>query len=65
MRTTFEYGVVHYRIPEELHRGWWTEDEARSWIAEGEEDGFSPGVFLLVRREVGDMELVDADPDPR
>ena len=52
-----EWGVMHAQFPEELHRGPWSEQDAREWIEEAETDGFRPGAFQLVSREVGAWEV--------
>ena len=54
--TDFEWGVIFPSRDMELHRGPWTEEQARAWIREADEDGFIGGAFQLVRREVGPWE---------
>lgn len=55
----YEWFVMHSRFPDEPHRGPWSESEVREWIQEGIEDGFKPGYFLVGRRQVGPIEIVD------
>lgn len=47
----YEYGVMMRRRPG-LHRGPWTEAEARAWVQECVDDGVAPDAFYLVRRKV-------------
>jgi hypothetical protein len=54
-----EWGIVHHQTPDTLHRGPMSEVQARLWIREWEEDGGRP-IWLLVHREVGAWERVDA-----
>lgn len=52
-----QWCVIHHRVPDEVHRGPYdTEEEARSWVEEAEEDGFKPGTFLVKSRIVGNWE---------
>lgn len=52
-----QWCVIHYRYPDEVHRGPYdTEEEAQSWVDEAEEDGIKPGVFLVKSRIVGNWE---------
>lgn len=59
-KVMYEWGIMHYRLTDELHRGPMSEAEARTWLDEWDE--MSPnamaGMFYLVRRPVGDWEKV-------
>lgn len=54
----YEYGILyaHFDAP---HRWGMTEEEARTWVAECEAEGFKPGVFTVIRRRVGKWETVE------
>lgn len=41
----------------ELHRGPWTEDEARTWLQECDEMGIATGAFTLRSRHVGPWKM--------
>lgn len=50
----YEYGVALWRDRfGEPHRTELTEEAAHQWIAEYVADGGAPGVFFVIRREVG------------
>jgi len=58
---SYEYGVVHYRYPDELHRGpYATKTEAESWVYEWLHDGGAVGVFHVVEREVDPWRLTSS-----
>lgn len=50
--TNTEWGVMQRSRPG-LHRGPMSRDEAESWVKDAEDDGFRPGAFYVVRRDVG------------
>lgn len=52
-----EWGIVHKRTPEELHRGPMTEEQAREWVSEWDKEIGNPGLFLIVNREVSPWRL--------
>ena len=58
MNAAYEYGVWHVSDPSEPHRSCMTEEDARKWVAELEEDDYPAGGFVVVRREVGPWEVV-------
>lgn len=49
---TKEYGVMHDRYPDELHRGPMTKEEAERWVQEFEDEGGRAGAFYVVSRTV-------------
>lgn len=53
---TLEYGIVHHRTPDELHRGPMSREEAIRWVVEFEEAGGALGAFLVVSRFVSDWD---------
>ncbi len=59
---TYEWGVVCARVPNEVHRDQMTEEQAREWVREFEDEGGKAGAFLVIRRPVGDWEIA---PCPR
>lgn len=64
MPTRAEYGIMHVRIPGELHRGPMTHEEAREWIDELVEMGAKPDAFYVVSRDVSDWSPVAGGPQP-
>lgn len=51
----YEWGVALRRI-HGPHRTGMTEQDARDWVAEAEEDGAAPGAFYVIRRPIGEWE---------
>lgn len=47
-----EYGIMHTRYPDELHRGPMTREAAVEWISEWIIDGGKHDTFYIVSREV-------------
>jgi hypothetical protein len=53
-----EYGIIHVRLPNELHRGPFSlRLAAELWIEEWTDDGGKPDVFEIVSREVSDWQV--------
>jgi hypothetical protein len=59
MADRWEYGLVLWSEPSELHRGPMLEHEAWNWLAEFERDGGRVGAFRVVRRQVGEWKRVE------
>ena len=51
----YEWGIG-MRSRGGAHRTGMTEQEARGWVAEAEEDGCAMGAFFVIRRPVGEWE---------
>lgn len=60
----YEYGVAHHLIDidgevvHSSHRFGMTEAEADQWIREWEEDSGKKSVFVKIRRQIGEWEIV-------
>lgn len=56
----YEYGIMsHFGGGSSIHRNRLTEEQARKWVREGEEeDGFPKGLFTVVRRPISEWEDV-------
>lgn len=54
----YEYCVMHYRFPDEPHRGPWTRQKCQEWIDDCLADGMKQGVFYIARRAIGEWETL-------
>lgn len=58
----YEWGVARRRGLDEAWREGFTQQEAEQWVAECVEMGMPLDAFQVIRRPVGDWEIVDETP---
>jgi len=58
----YEYGVSLRSRMDAPHRWGMTEEDARTWIEECQEMGFSDDAFVIIRRPLGRWESEDGIP---